>query len=85
MPVLTAFRVLQHKIHDRIEFDFSGTFGTVEAHYVPVVRADPSGAAVPVQGSAFLQITIHDAYASWGGRQPTYQGPTSFTPISAPH
>src|SRR4029450_6166838 len=43
VPVLTAFRVLQHKIHDRIEFDFSGSFGTVEAHYVPVVRADPSG------------------------------------------
>lgn len=76
---LTAFRVLQHKIHDRLEFDFSGAFGAVEVRYVPIARADPSGVAVAVQGNAFLEITIHDAYARWG-QQPAYSGPTSFTP-----
>jgi hypothetical protein len=79
-PVLTAFRVLQHKIHDRLEFDFSGPFGAVEVRYVPIVRADPAGTAVPVQGNAFLEITIHDAYARWGGQQPSYGGPTTYTP-----
>lgn len=79
-PVLTAIRTGRHDTHDRLVFDFSGPYGGVRARYVPIVHADPSDLTVPLRGSAFLEVTIHDAYARWAGQQPSYRGPDSAIP-----
>lgn len=79
-PALTAIRTGRHDTYDRLVFDFSGGYGSVSVRYVPMVHADPSDLTVPLQGNAFLEITIHDAYARWLGQQPSYGGPDSVTP-----
>ncbi|NUT18863.1 MAG: hypothetical protein HOV77_06735 [Hamadaea sp.] len=82
-PALTAVRTGRHETYDRVVFDFTGHFGSVRVAYVPVVHADPSDATVPLTGNAFLQVTVHDAYARWGGQSPHFSGPDSATPAYA--
>jgi hypothetical protein len=79
-PALTAIRTGRHATYDRLVFDFSGAFGQAHVRYVSVVRADPSDRTVPLRGNAFLEVTIHGAYAQWGDQQPAYTGPTTVTP-----
>jgi hypothetical protein len=79
-PALTAIRTARHATYDRLVFDFTGRFGQVRVRYVPVVHADPSDRPVALRGKAFLEVTVHDAYAAWGGRRPSYAGPRTVTP-----
>lgn len=79
-PVLKAIRTGRHDTYDRLVFDFSGKFGPVRVRYVPIVHADPSDFTVPLQGNAFLEVTVQSAYARWGGQTPSYGGPNSVTP-----
>ncbi|MGY1741797.1 MULTISPECIES: AMIN-like domain-containing (lipo)protein [unclassified Blastococcus] len=65
---LNGVRSGRHACFDRLVLDVGGqdaTFGTYTVEYVPVVRADGSGAAVPVRGAADLQVVVgapaHDA------------------------
>lgn len=58
----------RHACFDRLVVDLLGqdtTFGSYDVRYVPLVREDGSGDAVPVRGAADLQITL---------RAPAYDG-----------
>ena len=61
---LRQARVGRHDCYDRLVLDISGTtaVNSYRVEYVPTVRADGSGAVVPLRGGAFLQITVgaHD-------------------------
>ena len=51
----------RHACYDRLVVDLLGqdtTFGSYDVRYVPVVREDGSGRAVPVRGAADLQVTL---------------------------
>jgi hypothetical protein len=76
---LTGIRTGRHETFERLVFDFNRAFGTARVRYVPAVHADPSDLLVALQGNAFLEVTVHDAYARWGGGDggPTYPGPDS--------
>jgi hypothetical protein len=57
-PIYLA-RAGQHECYDRVVFDINGPAVVgYTAKYVPVVRADASGAPVPVEGRAALQISV---------------------------
>lgn len=56
---LYLVRAGRHECFDRVVFDINGpTDVGYFAQYVPVVRADGSGAPIPVAGAAALQIVI---------------------------
>jgi hypothetical protein len=59
--------------------DPAGAYAMVRIRYVPLVHADPSDLVVPLQGNAFLEVSVQDAYARWGAGDgtPTYDGPNS--------
>ncbi|MGY1680213.1 AMIN-like domain-containing (lipo)protein [Geodermatophilus sp. SYSU D01176] len=66
----------RHDCFDRLVVDVGGedaTFGSYSVRYVPVVRQDGSGDAVPVRGAADLEIVV---------RAPAYdeQGRPTFLP-----
>ena len=51
----------RHACYDRLVVDLldqDTTFGSYDVRYVPVVREDGSGRAVPVRGAADLQVTL---------------------------
>jgi hypothetical protein len=51
----------RHACYDRLVVDLLGqdtTFSSYNVRYVPVVREDGSGHAVPVRGAADLQVTL---------------------------
>jgi hypothetical protein len=59
-PIYLA-RAGQHECYDRVLFDINGPADAgYTTKYVPVVRADASGAPVPVEGRAALQISVRD-------------------------
>jgi len=64
----------RHACFDRLVIDVGGqdtTFGSYDVRYVPVVREDGSGHAVPVRGAADLQIVLGaPAYDQYGN--PTF-------------
>lgn len=69
-------RAGRHACFDRLVVDVGGedtTFGSYSVRYVPVVRQDGSGDAVPVRGGADLEIVV---------RAPAYdeQGRPTFLP-----
>ncbi|WP_156051563.1 AMIN-like domain-containing (lipo)protein [Allokutzneria albata] len=84
--VLSAIRVGSHSGHDRVVFEFRGRPPTHHAAYVDRVTRDGSGDPVPLQGTAFLQITLHGATMdnSFQETDPTrvlrYDGPRRLTP-----
>lgn len=84
LPGLKAIRTGRHNTYDRVAFEFSGLFGYTTVRYVPQVHADPSGLVVALRGNAFLEVTIHGAYARWPERPlactDVYTGPDSVTP-----
>jgi hypothetical protein len=57
---LTGVRAGRHDCYDRLVLDVAGStrVGSYRVEYVPTVTADGSGAAVPLRGGAFLQITV---------------------------
>ena len=72
--VLYDVRAGRHACFDRLVVDVGGqdtTFGSYSVRYVPVVRQDGSGDAVPVRGAADLEIVVRaPAYDEQG--RPTY-------------
>jgi hypothetical protein len=68
-------RAGRHACFDRLVVDVGGedtTFGSYSVRYVPVVRQDGSGNAVPVRGAADLEVVVHaPAYDEQG--RPTFR------------
>ena len=76
-PIYLA-RAGQHECYDRVVFDINGPADVgYTAKYVPVVRADASGAPVPVEGRAALQISVRGPIYGTDsqGHQPWRQPP----------
>jgi hypothetical protein len=72
---VTNVRTGQHYCFDRMVVDVNGPVKGYTVRYVPAVVQDGSGMAVPLRGSAFLQVTVNaPAYDSKG--QPTYNPAT---------
>jgi len=56
---LYLVRAGRHDCYDRVVFDLNGPADVgYTARYVPVVRAEGSGAPVPVEGRAALQVVV---------------------------
>jgi hypothetical protein len=75
---LYLVRAGRHECYDRVVLDLNGAEDVgYSAEYVPVVRADGSGRAVPVEGQAALQVVVRGPI--WGtdtqGHQPWRQPP----------
>ncbi|GAA3990442.1 hypothetical protein GCM10022247_06500 [Allokutzneria multivorans] len=87
--VLSSVRVGSHPGHDRIVFEFNGTPPTYDHSFVDRVTQDGSGAPVPLQGKAFLQLTLHGATTDNSfqvtdpARALRYDGPRRLTPALA--
>ena len=67
-------RAGRHACFDRLVVDVGGedtTFGSYSVRYVPLVRQDGSGNAVPVRGAADLEIVLHAPAHDEQGR-PTF-------------
>ena len=56
---VTNVRTGQHYCFDRMVVDLNGPVAGYTAQYVPVVVQDGSGFSIPLQGSAFLQVTVN--------------------------
>jgi hypothetical protein len=71
---VTDVRAGRHACFDRLVVDLGGqdvSFGSYDVRYVPLVREDGSGTAVPVRGAADLQIVLRaPAYDRYGN--PTF-------------
>ena len=64
-------RAGRHECFDRVVFDINGPEPVgFSARYVPVVRADGSGFAVPVAGRAALEVIVRAPIVDDGGHQP---------------
>jgi hypothetical protein len=75
---LYLVRAGQHDCYDRVVFDLNGGEEVgYSAEYVPIVRADGSGRAVPVEGQAALQVVIRGPILGTDtqGHQPGHQPP----------
>lgn len=55
---ITNIRSGRHECFDRMVVDVKGKVTAYTVGYVPVLRADGSGMAVPLRGGAFLQIFL---------------------------
>ncbi len=84
--VVQAVRWSDQGAFDRVVIEFRGTFGAWEARYVTRVTEDPSDAPVPLQGSAFLHISVQQAtfdnafQAGGGVPHVVYDGPRRWRP-----
>ncbi len=69
-----------HPGYDRIVFSFAAGLPeyTMKSASPPFTR-DPSGLAMQVEGSSFLQITLHGGTVQTPGGGTSYAGATSFT------
>jgi hypothetical protein len=59
--MINDVRAGRHTCFDRLVVDLGGqdiTFGSYDVRYVPVVRTDGEGNALPVRGAADLQIVL---------------------------
>ena len=80
-PVLKAIRTGRHGTYERLTLEFAASFGEVKVFYVPVVHEDPSDKVVPLKGTAFLNVVVHDAMAVFPPVPVTpYAGPSTVTP-----
>jgi hypothetical protein len=79
--VLRSITVGTHGTFERIVLQFTAAYGATRVWLVPVVRADPSNAVVPLAGSAFLTVVVQQAAARWPvqGVVP-YQGASTLKP-----
>ena len=79
--MLSASRTGRHGSYERLTLQFTSSFGEADVRYVPVVHADPSDKAVPLQGLSFLQVVVHGAVAHWSATPITpYAGPSTVMP-----
>lgn len=78
---ITDVRVGTHDGYDRVVFEFdSGLPDAVIKGVLPPFYADGSGFEIEVTGSAFLEVSLHDASRVSPDGVTTYDGPTSFQP-----
>jgi hypothetical protein len=56
---VTNVRTGQHYCFDRMVVDLNGPVAGYTVQYVPVVVQDGSGFHIPLQGNAFLQVTVN--------------------------
>ncbi len=66
--LLTNIRAGQHQCFDRLVFDLDGNAAGYRVQYVDELRADGSGAPVPLRGGAFLQIIFPATIVDANGR-----------------
>jgi len=76
--MITNVRAGRHTCFDRLVVNLGGqdtTFGSYSVRYVPVVRTDGAGDALPVRGAADLQVVL---------KAPAYDGDghATFTPAN---
>lgn len=74
-PEVVDLRVGEHAGYDRIVIDLDGALPGYRVQYVPSLHFDASGAAVPLSGTAFIQISLTPANAHDGQGNSVYQGP----------
>lgn len=55
---VTNVRTGQHPCYDRMVIDLQGKVQGYSVQYVPVVVQDGSGFPIPLNGGAFLQVTV---------------------------
>lgn len=65
-------RAGRHQCFDRLVIDIDGAFAGYRVRYVDAVRADGSGAVVPVAGGARLEVTVNAPAYDASGRS-TYR------------
>ena len=65
----TGVRAGQHACYDRFVVDVRGDIRGFDVRYVPVVRHDGSGIAVPLRGAADLQIVAFIPNYNSAGQQ----------------
>ena len=73
--MLNDIRSGRHACFDRLVLDLGGqdtTFGSYDVRYVPLVRTDGAGEAVPVRGEADLQIVLRAPAYDGAGRSTFY-------------
>ena len=58
-PRLRTYRVGEHSHYDRVVWQFTGGLPSSHARWVRTVHADGSGFPVPLEGRAFLQLTLN--------------------------
>ena len=56
---VTDVRTGQHLCFDRMVLNLNGPVAGYTAQYVPRVVQDGSGFTIPLQGRAFLQVTVN--------------------------
>jgi hypothetical protein len=85
--LLQEIRTGRHAGYDRLVLEFGGvTPPTATTGYVAVVRTDPADQPVPLRGTAFLRVALHDATLDTTPREPDpadarrYTGPHRVTP-----
>lgn len=74
LPQLEVVDVGHNATFDRVVFRFSGHAPGYEVRYVPQVTSDPSDLAVPLEGSAFILVTMHSVASAQIGAPPAPQG-----------
>jgi hypothetical protein len=77
-PHLTGVRTGRHATFDRVVFDLSGPAPGYRVGYVATVRADASGAAIPMRGRYSLLVRLMPAAAHDDAGAATYDGPHSW-------
>lgn len=81
VPVLKAIRTGRQGTYERLTLEFTASFGAATVRYVPVVHEDPSDKVVPLKGTAFLTVVVHNAVAGYAATPITpYAGPSTVTP-----
>jgi hypothetical protein len=87
LAALYLVRAGRHECYDRVVFDLNGPADVgYTARYVPVVRAEASGAPVPVKGRAALQVVVRGPIYGTDnqGHQPWRQPPAVGQDFIAP-
>ena len=73
LPEILSVEVEHHDTFDRVVLQFSGPVPGYYIRYVPEVTADPSDEPVPLQGSAFMIVTVHSSASAQVGAPPAPQ------------
>lgn len=77
---LTGVRAGRHSCYDRLVVDMTGRAPGYDVRYVTTVRADGSGAAVPVAGGARLAVVVRKGATSIPS-MPSVAGYTTFRQV----
>ena len=84
--LVNGVRAGRHACFDRLVIDVGGedaSFSSYDVRYVPVVRQDGSGRAVPVRGAADLQIVLGAAaYDQYGNQTLALPRPSEMVDVT---